>query len=82
MLSNHVENYQTRSEETGIEYFLTMKESLDAALKDGTIWKISFWSASQERIRLVRSSVPEAEFPVFILVQLEDEIAKFLSLFR
>jgi len=70
------ENYQTRSEENGIVFFETMKEALDAALIDGSIWKISFWSASQERIRLVRSSVPEAELPVFILVQLEGEIAK------
>lgn len=71
-----MENYQTRSEENGIVFYSTMKDATDAAAKDGTIWKISFWSASKERIRLVRSSVPDAEFPVFILVQLEDEIAK------
>ncbi len=68
--------YQARSEENGITFFHTMKEALSAAFEDGTIWKSSFWSESHERIRLVRSSVPEAEFPVFILVQLEDEIAK------
>lgn len=77
MLSNCVENYQTRSETNGIVYFLTLKDALDAAKKDGTIWKISFWSASEERIRLVRSSVPEAEIPVFILSQLQDEINRF-----
>lgn len=69
-------SFQTRSEENGLEWYDTLREAINAATKDGSIWKISFQSISGERIRLVRSSTPDAEFPVFILVQLEDEIAK------
>lgn len=67
--------FQTRSEENGIKYYNVLDGALAAARKDPSIWKISFYALSEERIRLVRSNVPEAEFPVFILVQLKDEIA-------
>ena len=65
-------HFQTRGSENGLEYFDTLGEALAAARKDGTIWKISF-DVHGERVRLVRSSAPEAELPVFVLVQLSDE---------
>jgi len=44
---------QTRSEETGIKWFETVKEAFDKAEKDKTIWKISF-SMNDEQVRFVR----------------------------
>ncbi len=73
MLSNHVENYQTRSEENGLEYFETLKEAIEYSKKDPTVWKISFWSASHERIRLLWID------GVFQLKQLQDEIDEDLG---
>jgi hypothetical protein len=44
---------QTRSEETGIEFFDTLEEAMDHAEKDKTVWKISF-SLDGEAVRFVR----------------------------
>jgi len=44
---------QTRSEETGLKFHKTIREALDYAEKDKTVWKISF-SIGKERVRLVR----------------------------
>lgn len=46
--------YQTRSETTGLNGFDTLAEAQEAAAKDKTVWKISFWDRS-ERVRLVRN---------------------------
>ena len=46
---------QVRSEETGIWSFSTIREALDAAKDDLTIWKISFDIESGERVRLVKN---------------------------
>lgn len=50
--------FQTRSEETGIQRFPTMKAAVAHAEEDSTVWKISFGikcaDGSSERIRLVR----------------------------
>lgn len=61
--------YQTRSEENGINYFDTLGDVMKAAKNDITIWKISFDSKSDERIRLVRG-----EDGKFYLGQLMDEV--------
>lgn len=47
---------QLRSEKTGISTVSTVKKALSNAMKDRTIWKISFVLENGERIRLVRSS--------------------------
>jgi len=44
---------QTRSEVNGLKFFKTVKEAVDEANKDPTVWKISF-SIGKERVRLVR----------------------------
>jgi hypothetical protein len=45
---------QTRSEDTGLEYFTTVKEAFDYAVrKNRSVWKISF-DVHGERVRLVR----------------------------
>ncbi len=54
----HDKAVQTRSEEFGIRNFDTVQEALEAAKKDETIWKISF-NVSEERIRLVRRTLPD-----------------------
>lgn len=35
-------NVQTRSEETGVNYVTSVKEAIDSAKQDTSIWKISF----------------------------------------
>ena len=47
--------FQTRSEENGLRGFDTLPEAKEAAEKDRTIWKISFWD-NQTRIRLVKDA--------------------------
>lgn len=44
---------QTRSEETGLNQFNSIKEAMEAAHKDSTIWKVSF-SVGNERVRLIK----------------------------
>jgi hypothetical protein len=46
---------QTRSEETGLKFHKTIREALDYAEKDKTVWKISF-SSGKERVRLVKDN--------------------------
>lgn len=45
---------QTRSSEHGLCYYTTIREAVEKADRDLTVWKISFAIASGERIRLVR----------------------------
>jgi len=45
---------QTRSEEHGLLYFLTVFEAMEHAAADLTVWKISFETIKGERIRLVK----------------------------
>ena len=47
--------FQTRSEENGIQTYITLIEALDMARRDNTIWKISFDAFNGERIRLVKT---------------------------
>lgn len=61
--------YQTRSEDTGMNEFSTLALALDAAKANVTIWKISFFSSVNERIRLVRGTDGK-----FYLSQLMDEV--------
>lgn len=49
---------QTRSEENGIQTFNTLKEAMQHASKDRTVWKISFGLPSNERVRLIRIYEP------------------------
>lgn len=50
-----VKLFQTRSEESGIANFPSMKEAIEYAEEHPDVWKISFGiKQSQERIRLVR----------------------------
>jgi hypothetical protein len=44
---------QTRNEEGSLCFFPTLKEALDHAKKDKTVWKVSF-SLGEERVRLIR----------------------------
>lgn len=46
---------QVRSEETGIQEFETITHAMAEAVRDPTIWKISFNAENGERARLVRS---------------------------
>jgi hypothetical protein len=48
------DEYQTRSEEHGINYFHTLEEAIEAAEHDKTIWKISYTDERNERVRLVK----------------------------
>lgn len=48
--------FQTRSEETGLRFFSSLKDAMEAAEKDSTIWKISF-SVGEERVRLVKANI-------------------------
>lgn len=47
--------FQTRSEDNGFQYFPTLKQALENAEKDETVWKISFSTQSGERVRLILS---------------------------
>jgi len=47
---------QTRNREGTLEYFPTLKEAYEHALKDTTVWKISFDIPTGERVRLVKMS--------------------------
>ena len=50
--------FQTRSEENGLTFHLTMNDALNYAKLDETIWKISFTiPVTNERIRLVKESI-------------------------
>ena len=55
---------QTRSEETGIQYFESLADAMFVAKHDPTIWKISF-TADIERIRLVRRGNEWVYEPLF-----------------
>lgn len=44
---------QTRSERNGLIYHTTLKDALEHAEKDLTVWKISFSLENGERVRLV-----------------------------
>jgi hypothetical protein len=44
---------QTRSEEFGCRTFATVKDAMNHADEDTTVWKISFSLANGERVRLV-----------------------------
>lgn len=44
---------QTRSEENGLRQFNSIKEAMEHAKKDSSVWKISF-SVGDEQIRLVK----------------------------
>jgi len=48
--------FQTRSENSGIVQWETLKDAMKAAEKDDSIWKISF-SVGKERVRLVRQTL-------------------------
>ena len=51
--------FQTRSEETGLEFFDTIDSAMAHAKKDPTVWKISFALPNGDQIRLVRNSRDE-----------------------
>jgi hypothetical protein len=51
-------NFQTRSEETGSNYFDSLKDALEYAEKNESVWKISF-SVGKERVRLERTTADE-----------------------
>jgi hypothetical protein len=53
--------FQTRSEETGLEFFDSIEKAMAHAKEDPTVWKISFDHAG-EGIRLVRNSRGEFEY--------------------
>jgi len=44
---------QTRSEENGLRYFPTLKDAIQHALSDKTVWKISFSLPNGEQVRMV-----------------------------
>lgn len=46
--------YQTRSEMNGINFHHSLRDAIEEAKKDLTIWKISWSQPNAERIRLVR----------------------------
>lgn len=46
-------NFQVRHDNGAIEHYPSMRDAYRAALKDKTIWKISF-TVGNERIRLLR----------------------------
>lgn len=46
--------FQTRSEETGLAFFSTLKEAFDHAKADTSVWKIGFHLPNGESVRLVR----------------------------
>lgn len=43
---------QTRSETNGLKFHISVHDAFDHALKDPTVWKISFYVGG-ERVRLV-----------------------------
>jgi hypothetical protein len=47
---------QTRNENSELRYFPTVKAALQHAKKDTSVWKISFYSETNERIRMARTS--------------------------
>jgi hypothetical protein len=49
--------FQTRSEDNGLQFFSTFSAALQAAEKDRSIWKLSFTLPTGERIRLTRCDV-------------------------
>jgi len=65
-------NFQTRSENTGLNYFNSLNLALDHADKDKSVWKISFLiKETQENVRLVKTEnvgwVLETIFPKQVL---------------
>lgn len=65
---------QTRSEANGIKHTPTIAVALKNAEEDTSIWKISFWTESGERVRLVRSTDNE-----WVLDQMEKYLPLPLS---
>lgn len=49
--------FQTRSEESGLQFFSSLRDALNTAEKDQSIWKISFSLPNGERVRLVRTTL-------------------------
>lgn len=45
---------QTRSETDGLRLFPSLKEAMDHAARDESVWKVSFSLPTDERVRLVR----------------------------
>ena len=59
--------FQTRSETNGILEFVSFDAALGEALKDKTVWKISFTiPETNERIRLVRSELGWLYEPIMV----------------
>lgn len=52
---------QTRSEENGLHNFDTLKEALDNADQDASVWKISFDGPDGSRVRLVAAPAEDEE---------------------
>jgi hypothetical protein len=69
--------FQVRDEEGGLEYFDTLKEALEKAKKNRSIWKISFSLPSEERVRLVRISGDR-----FLLQQMDEFLDKQEDILR
>ena len=66
MRSGLTVEFQTRSEDTGTNYFSSLAEALEEAFNDRTVWKISFSLPNGERVRLVNNGEG-----LFMLEQLE-----------
>lgn len=50
-----MKNVQTRNQDGALRYFDSVREALECARKDKSIWKISF-PREGEQIRLIRNS--------------------------
>lgn len=50
---------QTRSEIHGLKQHATLKDAIEHAQKEHTVWKISFSIETGERVRLVKNSYGE-----------------------
>ena len=51
---------QTRSEETGLANFQTIKEAIEYAARHEHVWKVSFNAQTGERVRLIKIGVQGA----------------------
>lgn len=54
--------FQTRSEESGLQFFSSLKDALNEAEKDKSIWKISFSLPNGERVRLVSHTLQNSKW--------------------
>lgn len=54
--------FQTRSEENGLQFFSSLKDALNTAEKDQSIWKISFSLPNGERVRLVSHTLQSSKW--------------------